>query len=147
MKALTVNQYLSSVSTRPVVTPMILQWSYEIRVDFYPFLMSFVEEAELPDASSQDSETIVEHLICTKPLPTRYVGRMLSFTSYMSGYPRKRQGIWKFCQITRKTQEMLSKHRENTGNFISSSCKCSDSKSKGYCDSCGKKIHFFPEAG
>ena len=26
-----------------------------------------------------------------------------------------------------KTQGILSKHRENTGNFISSSCKCSDS--------------------
>ena len=34
-----------------------------------------------------------------------------------------------------KTQGILSKHRENTGNFVSSSCKCSDSKSKGYCDS------------
>ena len=45
-----------------------------------------------------------------------------------------------------KTQGILSKHRENTGNFVSSSCKCSDSKSKGYCDSCRKNIHFFPEA-
>ena len=49
-----------------------------------------------------------------------------------------------------KTQ---GKHREfclnteNTGNFVSSSCKCSDSKSKGYCNSCHKKNHFFPEAG
>ena len=46
-----------------------------------------------------------------------------------------------------KTQGILSKHRENTGNFVSSSCKCSDSKSKGYCDSCHKNIIFFPEAG
>ena len=46
-----------------------------------------------------------------------------------------------------KTQGILSKHRENTGNFVSSSCKCPDSRSKGYCDSCCKKIHFFPEAG
>ena len=46
-----------------------------------------------------------------------------------------------------KAQGILSKHRENTGNFISSSCKCSDSKSKGYCDSCRKKILFFPDAG
>ena len=46
-----------------------------------------------------------------------------------------------------KTQGILSKHMENTGNFVCSSCKCSDSKSKGYCDSCRKKIHFFPEAG
>ena len=39
------------------------------------------------------------------------------------------------------------KHREfclNTGNFVRSSCKCSDSKSKGYCDSCRKKNPFFP---
>ena len=42
-----------------------------------------------------------------------------------------------------KTQGILSKHRENTGNFVSSSCKCSDSKSKGYCDSCQKKNPFF----
>ena len=28
----------------------------------------------------------------------------------------------------------MSKHRENTENFVSSNCKCSDSKSKGYCD-------------
>ena len=39
--------------------------------------------------------------------------------------------------------EILSKHRENTGNFVSSKCKCSDSKSKGYCNSCSKKILFF----
>ena len=42
-----------------------------------------------------------------------------------------------------KTQGILSKHRENTGNFVSSSCKCSDSTSKGYCDSCRKKNPFF----
>ena len=44
-----------------------------------------------------------------------------------------------------KTQ---GKHREfclNTGNFVSLSCKCSDSKSKGYCDSCRKKIHYFQQ--
>ena len=37
-----------------------------------------------------------------------------------------------------KTQ---GKHRifQNTGNFVSSSCKCSDSKSKGRCDICRKK--------
>ena len=35
-----------------------------------------------------------------------------------------------------KKQGILSKHRENTANFVSSSCKCSDSKSKGYCDNC-----------
>ena len=79
----------------------------------------------------------------------------------VSGYPRHRenrengqknslsgktQGIWKFCQNTDKTQGILSKHRENTENFVSSSCKCSDSKSKGYCDSCRKKVHFFPRS-
>ena len=37
----------------------------------------------------------------------------------------KTQGIW-------KTQGIFSKHMENTGNFVSSSCKCSNSKSKGY---------------
>ena len=42
-----------------------------------------------------------------------------------------------------KTRGILSKHRENTGNFVSSTCKCSDSKSKGYCDSCCKKNPFF----
>ena len=50
----------------------------------------------------------------------------------------KRQGIWKFYQNTGKTHRLLSKHKENTGNNVSSSCKCSDSKSKGYCDSCCK---------
>ena len=42
-----------------------------------------------------------------------------------------------------KTQGILSKHRENTGNFVSSSCKYSDSKSKEYCNVCRKKVHFF----
>ena len=42
--------------------------------------------------------------------------------------------------------DVLSKHMENTGNFVSSSCKCSGSKSKGYCDSCCKKILFFPKS-
>ena len=78
-----------------------------------------------------------------------------------SGYPRHRenrenrengpknslsgktQGIWKFCQNTGKTKGILSKHKENTGNFVSSSCKCSDSKSKGYYDSWRQKNAFF----
>ena len=41
------------------------------------------------------------------------------------------------------------KHREfglNTGNFVSSICQCSDSKSKGYCDSCRKKKKMFPRS-
>ena len=69
---------------------------------------------------------------------TGKTGKMAS-KKYLSG---KTQGIWKFV-----------KHREfclNTGkrgNFVSSSCKCSDSKSKGYCDSCRKKSIFSPEAG
>ena len=41
-----------------------------------------------------------------------------------------------------KTQGILSKHRENTGNFVSSSCKCSDSKSKGYYVVAAKKKSF-----
>ena len=55
-----------------------------------------------------------------------------------------RENTWNF--------EILSKHREfclntgKTGNFVSSSCKCSDSKSKGHCDSCRKKNIFFLEA-
>ena len=42
-----------------------------------------------------------------------------------------------------KTQGILSKHRENTENFVSSSCKCSDFKRKGYCDSRRKKNTIF----
>ena len=56
----------------------------------------------------------------------------------------KTQGFWIFCQNTGKAEGILSKHRENTGNFVSSSCKCSDSKTKGYCDTCRKKNPFFP---
>ena len=52
-------------------------------------------------------------------------------------WPKKiRQGKHRDFGKFVKTQ---GKHREfclNTGNFVSSSCKCSDSKSKGYCDSC-----------
>ena len=57
----------------------------------------------------------------------------------------KTQGIWIFCQNTGKTQGILSKHRENTGNFVGSSCKCSDSKSKK--DIAIVAANFFPEAG
>ena len=82
-----------------------------------------------------------------------------------SGYPKeipvrentgnivKTQGILskrrEFCQYAGnfvKTQGILSKRRENTGNFVCSSCKCSDSKSKGYCDIC-HHFFFFPKAG
>ena len=67
-----------------------------------------------------------------------------------------KQGKWpKKIPVRENTGnlEILSKHRENrefcqsTGNFVSSSCKCSDSKSKGYCDICHQNIIFFPEAG
>ena len=44
----------------------------------------------------------------------------------------KTQGIWEFCQ--------------NTGNFVSSSCKCSDSKSKEIAIFAAKNS-IFPEAG
>ena len=42
-----------------------------------------------------------------------------------------------------KTQGKNREFGLNTGNFVSSSCKCSDSKSKAYCYSCHKKILFF----
>ena len=48
---------------------------------------------------------------------------------------RKTQGIWKFCQNT-----------ENTGNLVCSSCKFPDSKGKGYCDICRENLHFFPRS-
>ena len=72
-----------------------------------------------------------------------------------SGYPWYREnrenGPKKFpvrentgnLEISQNTGNFLLKHRENTGNFISSSCKCSDSKGKGYCDSCHKKKNPF----
>ena len=41
-----------------------------------------------------------------------------------------------------KTQGKRREFCLNT-EFCKLSCKCSDSKSKGYCDSCRKKIHFF----
>ena len=79
-----------------------------------------------------------------------YYPRTTWKTSYMQGT----HGTGKTGKMDKKNPvkektgnlEILSKHRENTGNFVSSSCKCSDSKSKGHCDSCRKKIHFFPEA-
>ena len=54
-----------------------------------------------------------------------------------------------FCQNTGKTQGILSKHRENTWNFVRSSCKCSDlkKKKKDIVIFATKKIIFFPEAG
>ena len=60
-----------------------------------------------------------------------------------------KQGKWqKKIPVRENTGNLviLSKHREfclNTGNFVISRCTCSDSKSKGYCDS----YPFFPEAG
>ena len=52
---------------------------------------------------------------------------------------RENTGNLEILSNTRKTQGILSKHRENTGNCICSSGKCSDSKSKGHCDVCLKK--------
>ena len=44
--------------------------------------------------------------------------------------------------------EILPKHRENTGNFVCSSCKFPHSNGKGYCNICRENFHFiFPEAG
>ena len=62
-----------------------------------------------------------------------------------------KQGKWPPKKSLSGNLEILSKHGkhrkfcQNTGNFVSSNCKCSDSKSKAYCRK--KKIHFFPEAG
>ena len=38
---------------------------------------------------------------------------------------------------------MLPKHRENTGNFVCSSCRFPDPQGKGYCDICSENNHFF----
>ena len=48
------------------------------------------------------------------PGKTGKTGKMTKKNS-LSG---KTQGIWKFCQNTGKTQGILSKHGENTGNFV-----------------------------
>ena len=56
---------------------------------------------------------------------TGKTGKMATKNS-LSG---KTQGLWKFGQ--------------NTGNLVCSSWKCSDSKSKGFCDICRKKNPFF----
>ena len=66
-----------------------------------------------------------------------------------------KQGKWpKKIPVRENTGnlEMLSKHREiclnsgKTGNFVSSNCKCSDSKGKEYCDICRKKTQFFSKS-
>ena len=57
-----------------------------------------------------------------------------------------KQGKWpKKIPVSENTGilEILSKHRENTGNCVSSSFKYSYSKSKGYYDSCRGNFHFF----
>ena len=59
------------------------------------------------------------------------------FLVFMNRVPtaQGKQGKWqKEFPVRENTGnlEILSKHRENTGNFDSSSCKCSDSESKGY---------------
>ena len=51
------------------------------------------------------------------------------------------------CQGNTGKMKIFPKHRETIGNFICSSCKFPDAKSKGYCDICRKNFHFFPEAG
>ena len=64
----------------------------------------------------------------------------------LTGYPRHKDNreMGNDFENVVKTQGILSKHRENTGNFVCSSCKCYDYKSKGYCDTCHKKIFFSP---
>ena len=46
----------------------------------------------------------------------------------------KTQRIWKFCRNTVNFVKTQGKRREFCN--VSSSCKCSDSKSKGHCDIC-----------
>ena len=47
------------------------------------------------------------------------------------------------CQgKNREFEKNLPKHRENTGNFVCSSCKFPDSKVKEYCDICHKNFQF-----
>ena len=55
-----------------------------------------------------------------------------------------KQGKWhkKICREKTGNLEILSKHRENTVNFVCSSCKFPDSKGKGYCEN----FHFFPRS-
>ena len=56
-----------------------------------------------------------------------------------------KQGKWqKEIPVRENTGnlEMLPKHRENTGNFVCSSCKFLDAKAKGYCDICRVNFHF-----
>ena len=43
--------------------------------------------------------------------------------------------------------EILTKHRDNTGNFVCPSCKFPYSKGKEYCDICHENFHIFPDAG
>ena len=43
--------------------------------------------------------------------------------------------------------EILPKHRENTGNFVCSSCKFPYPKGKRYWDICHENFHFSPEDG
>ena len=70
----------------------------------------------------------------------------------MAGYPRHREnrenGRKKipFRENTGNL-EILPKHRENTGNYVFSSCKFPDPKGKGYCAIWRENFHFFPEAG
>ena len=74
----------------------------------------------------------------------------LKITMQLSEYPRPRenkengpksslsmktQGIWKCCQKERE----FCQNTGRTGNFVCSSCTCSYSKSKGFCDICRKK--------
>ena len=73
--------------------------------------------------------------------------KLLCSVDIETGYPRHRenrengqkdslsgktQGILKFVKTQGKHWEFYL----NTGNFVSSICKCSDSKNKGYCNSC-----------
>ena len=60
-----------------------------------------------------------------------------------------KQGKWlKKIPVRENTGnlEILPKDRENTGNFVCSSCKFPDAKGKGYCNICCENFHFFPRS-
>ena len=82
---------------------------------------------------------------------TRVQGVRFDFF-FNTGYPRhreNRENDSKKIPVRENTGnlEILPKHRENTGNFVWSSCIFPDSKGKGYCDICRENFHFFSEAG
>ena len=66
-----------------------------------------------------------------------------------TGYPRHRENGKKKSLFRENTGnlEILSKHREDTGNLVCSGCKFPDSKGKRCFDICRENFHFFGGAG